>query len=239
MNNAEVAFTPGTLPPNYCFTTWQQLYDDMIAQLTGFLPGNFSTFNYGDSTPSPDNRDKPWFRTIGGQPDRWYVYFSGGWFAPYRSPAGITGERMLWAGSLNDLYAFDGGDGTPVFDNALTGSFWQEDTAFAARFPIGPGTLPSTTVINQGDTGGEEKHVLTLPELPSTNNFPQKDWKVEGSGTGGISGPDVIAGDIGTGPLQATLTTGGPLGSDTGHNNMPPYLGVYFAKRTTRAFYMV
>ena len=58
-----------------------------------------------------------------------------------------------------------------------------------------------------GGSGGEEKHVLTLAEMPSV-------------GTGFIVG--------GTGTAQSIATTGSGYGqvngSDTPHNNMQPYL---------------
>src|SRR6185503_15587642 len=95
-SNAQVVFTPGTLLPGYCFTTWQQLYLDMIAQLTGYLPGNFSTFNYGNTTPPVDDQDKPWIRTnVDGSLDRLYVFFSGVWASPHPSPKEGQ-ERRMW-----------------------------------------------------------------------------------------------------------------------------------------------
>lgn len=237
--NAQVVFTPGVLPPGYCFSTWEQLNLDIINRLTGFLPGSYSTFNYGDTVPSVDDTDKPWFRTVLGVPDRWYVYVSGMWVARYRIPTSSF-ERMLWYSDLNSLYAYDGGDGTAVFNQTYTGSFWQEDPDFQAKFPIGPGVLPSTDTIAVAGTGGEEKHLLTGLEsgvnahthneqcVASNNNA------IGGAGasyrTFGVEGSTVISTEIKTVASDVVAAT-------NPHNNMPPYRGIYVVKRTQRDFW--
>lgn len=83
-----------------------------------------------------------------------------------------------------------------------------------------------------GKTGGEEKHTLTIDEMPS------HDHKAASSGlssqpyfiqtvTGGGYKIDLTTGNSAAMIVGGTTNTGG----DGEHNNMPPYLVVYMWKR--------
>lgn len=72
-----------------------------------------------------------------------------------------------------------------------------------------------------GSTGGEEKHKLTVEEMPRHTH------KIDGSFNDGAGNVPVVNGfNLGT---QATIEY---TGGDQPHNNMPPYLAVYMWKRT-------
>lgn len=237
-SNAPVMFTPGSLPPNYCFTTWQQLYIDMISQLSGFLPGNYSTFNFGNAVPSPDDQDKPWFRLNGdSSPDKWYVYFGGSWVSPHPTSASSS-ELRLWKGLEADLVTYDGGAAGAVTDT--TGPMWVVDHAMDARFPLAPGTLPSAVIIAVGDTGGEEKHLLLSAETGIVgHNHAEMCADAGNNAIGGGGANRRTFGVAGSTTEDSLIKTGSVADASAlnSHNNMPPYIGRFFIQRTARKFY--
>lgn len=73
------------------------------------------------------------------------------------------------------------------------------------------------------NTGGEKEHTLTIDEIPKHDHIVFIDQQ----GSGGKWGP--------TGTVQQSTnryTSTGKTGNDQAHNNMPPYIVVYFWKRT-------
>jgi microcystin-dependent protein len=130
---------------------------------------------------------------------------------------------------------------------------WEVDTEFEARFPVGVGAfVASGAVAVLGKTtstaiAGEDQHKLTLPELAAhTHNVAIKVF-----GHGGEDG-DRSAADGGTTSNTVTNNTtvfptstldpdldasAVSAGGDIAHNNLPPFYGVYFIKRTIRVYY--
>ena len=149
------------LASGYCMTTFNQLGLDIITATSAALAGNTNTFNYGNSTPSAGNQDKPWLRlNSDGTIDRWYSFSSGLWLSPhYQCP----GQVIMYEGTEASIDTFDGGEAGAI--TAMTGPFWEKVTSLNARSPIGPGTLPTTTVINIGDDIGDEQHTNALSEM--------------------------------------------------------------------------
>jgi microcystin-dependent protein len=101
---------------------------------------------------------------------------------------------------------------------------------FKGRVPVGL-DISKTEFNSIGKQGGETKHVLTIPEMPTHKHG----WKgYIASRSGGTSGSyDLTA--FGTTTVISPLEAGkGPQSSGGGqaHNNMPPYLTVYMWKRT-------
>ena len=198
-------------------------------------------FNYGDSTPAVDDQDRPWIRTIGGKPDRMYSFISGQWISKHSIPAGGN-VRQMWVGSEGDLETYDGGAAGAV--NEMAGPFWTVDTAMAARFPVGVGDFAAAVKA----TGGEENHTLLTAEMPAHKHAPfsggKKIWhdKYNGSGQDGTTG-DTRVNHFGDGPEGAGISLAEDLYKEAGdgeaHNNLPPYYGVYFIKRTSRIYYTV
>lgn len=229
--DAPISFTVGELEEGYCFTSWQTTLEDFFAAVSGYLPGAYNTFNYGSQTPSSDDRGKPWFRlNSDGSPDRWYVFFDGMWVSPHPIEP-EDDEVRIWSGSEADISLKDGGN-----TNAVTltdGPFWRRANAYNARTVVGVGTLPdSGTVIAVNDTGGEDEVELDTTELPShTHQAKHSGAEADGNvanPTGGLLGSAA-----GTDYTFTSEATGGGLG----HNNMPPWIGVYFIVRTARQYY--
>lgn len=114
--------------------------------------------------------------------------------------------------------AFDGPNGCP--------SGWKYYEPSADRFIIGVGerfTLPYVAGEPRYQTGGSETHTLQLSEMPGhTHVYQDSNVRVVGGrGLGGSgSRGDVTSGD----DRQVTETSG----EGKPHNNMPPYVALYF-----------
>jgi len=204
-------------------------------------------FSIGNSLPT--TIDPPvWLRTERdatettgfdyGQMIRWFVWDASvsKWLSPHPSPASGS-EVRIWKGTESALWAYDGGDGAnPVYNPPTdsTGSMWEVDLDFAFRFPVGAGTNSETydgdpaKTIAPGETGGEERHTLAIPEIPAhAHTYVQ--W------AGVAGGPFDLSVGIQYGFLPASNTSS--VGGGESHENLPPYRGVYFIKRTARKFY--
>lgn len=263
-DNAPVRLITTGLPAGYCYPSDpNRFWLDGVATLSGFVPGTYNFFNYGNDEPDPEDRNKPWVRLNGdGTLDRVYVYANGVWSSP--NPRAASGdERMIWVGLEADLWSYDGGDGTDpstTAPTATTGAMWSRDTSFDFRFPLGIGTSPSvtqpsgevtgSTTVGVGATGGAEdtEIVIDSDQLPSHSH----DVTVESS-TGDSADSEQGRFTVGDGTFKwrsdlsndkvgHTREAGGDTDGATQpieRTNMPPFLGVIFAKRTARQFYTV
>lgn len=240
--SAPVTFTPGTLAPGYCPVTFQQFYNDMIALLTGSIPGTFTTVNYGPGPIDPADQDKPWLRTgAGGEPDRLYFYFAGTWASLHPTPASGE-ERRLWVGTTAALVTYDGGQVGAV--TATSGPMWEVDTTFDGKVPVGVGTLsPSGTVLAVGDTGGVDQLTLTGNQSGLPAHSHEEQCATAGSDAVGGGGANRRTfGIVGSAVPQASgmeTISEGPTDAVETHTNMPPYIATYFIKRTARMYYTV
>lgn len=226
-----VTLVPGTLPQGFCFQNWQQIYNAFFTLATAFLPGQFRTFNFSDSEPTAENRDKPWLHlNPDGSPDRWFVYFDGAWVWPYEVPASSS-ERRIWAGSAIALETYDGGSAGAV--SATTGPFWEVDTDFEGKMPVGAGELqPSGAIIGVGDTGGVDQVTLSTNEIPAHAHTIGNAYSVQcGDGSSAIVGFAGTGSAVPVGNINTSSTGGG-----NPHTNMPPYQTVHYIKRTARVF---
>jgi len=244
--NASVVISAGTVAEDYCFTTYQQLLTDFAALLSAYVPGQYNFFNYGDSEPAVEDRSKPWLRTVAGVPERWYVYSGGNWIWPHEVPASGK-ERRIWVGTLTELKTYDGGEDTAI--TSTTGPFWEEDTDFAGRSPMGVGTIPSRTIsptsIAVGDNVGAGEHALTRAQLPTDKIELLGDESKSSSGSP-ANANDSIARQLNAGSssdyalqsstLAATVGKSAALGSGEKHNIVHPVRGVYFIKRSARVY---
>ena len=238
-----ISLTPPTLPVNYCPSSYQTLANDLIGQTVAqfnLTVGN-SFFNTGSSAPTADNRIYPWLDTDGN----WWVWSTAytAWIRINPSAAGSS-ERRIWVGSTTALLSYDGGDGTSTV-YAAAGPMWEVDTAMSAVFPVGVGTFANSGTISVGalttstSVSGEDKHTLTATETPVHSHTITNQWKglAQRGSADTVLFTDYNLGE-GSGPLLATNTFGGDASGNTiAHNNLPPFYGVYFIKRTARIYY--
>lgn len=240
---ASLPVIPSELPQGFCPSTYQDLLNEFSSHQSVDL-----TIANGVSVGQAKPLDKtlPWLRLDQfGRPDRLYYFSQGAWLALHSLVPGLT---QWWFDALPDFTTFDGGDTNPA--SALSGPMWQQaknsdGTLIAAMFPIPAGTLPSSTVLTQGDTGGEEKHVLTGPELPAT--FPPLAATLTGFKTnleGGAAPQWLAPQGSGSGSFTVPAQESGTFsftntGGSQGHNTMPPYVVGYLLQRSARLFYAI
>lgn len=227
-----VAISSSSIPIGLCLPITDEQWQLLVALLSGTADVSVNV-HIGEAAPS--DLTKAWLKTISGVPDRLYYFASGVWLAKHPIPVGFT--MLAPAGtSLADIDTLDGGEAGAV--TAFTGPMWQEDTDFAARFPIGPGTFPSGDTLAEGATGGEEDHALTVAELAPHSHVVLASMDETGGGTAinrlrtNITEADS---DVSTASTGGDTVTPGLNGK--GHNTVPPYRVRYFIKRTGRTHY--
>ena len=244
-----ITLTPPSLPVSYCPLNYQNLANDIIGGTQAVFNSTIgnSFFNFGPTFPAINNRIYPWLDENG----QWWIFKGGFWV--YTNPV-VAGsyERRIFVGTTNDLLSYDGGDGTAVAGDT-SGPMWMVDTLLDARFPVGVGafaasgsvavlgTATSTSIV------GEDQHLLTTAEMPTHTH----QVSIKTFGHGGNDG-DRVAADGGTSsPTLTNNVTAFPsstldpdvdaiaanTGGNAAHNNLPPFYGVYFIKRTSRIYY--
>ena len=86
-----------------------------------------------------------------------------------------------------------------------------------------------TDFSNAEKTGGEKKHQLTVEEMPS-HSHPISRYNPSGTGF------DATQRKLAAAPVNASGVAGGvdtnPVGGNIAHNNLQPFVNVYFWKRT-------
>lgn len=126
--NQSVTLVKGTIPPGLCFSNIPELYNTFVDTTTAYVNGNYSLFNFGNSTPSADDNDKPWVRTDGdGRPDKMYVYKDGYWLCKHPTPASGK-ERRIWTGTDTELLSYEADGNSSSTATIYSGPFWEVDT---------------------------------------------------------------------------------------------------------------
>ena len=230
-----ITLTAPSLPVGYCPSNYQQLANDII----GGTQANFNSaignsfFNFGPTTPALNNQVYPWLDENGN----WWVFSSGYWLRQNPVAAGGS-ERRIYVGNTTDLQTYDGGTVGTVSN--WTGPMWEVDTAFEARFPVGAGAFAASgTVSAQGTTtstavAGEDKHTLVVGEVPShTHQILDQYINLVQRGSADSGVFSATNRSEGVANLLPTTSSGG----GAAHNNLPPFYGVYFIKRTARVYY--
>lgn len=221
-------------------------------------------FHIGQSLP-PTTNPTVWLQTVRdattvnpldfGEMIRWFTWNGSVWVSPHPILPNSK-ERHIWTGTELELWNSDGGDGTDpsaIAPTDTTGAMWQVDSAFSFRFPIGVGTNQTAYDGNPansaaiGATGGEERHQLVEAELAKhthilANNGINSDAYVladEYITSKGTDSTSALSYYLDKSPANAAPNVGkvAETGGDKSHENMPPYLGVFFIKRTARKFY--
>jgi len=188
------------------------------------------------SASKPTDQTRPWLQLDSmGRPVRLYWFAQGSWLSLHPLPPGST---IWWFDILPTFAVFDGGDSNPP--SPTTGPMWQQaklpnGTVIAAQFPLVAGTLSSGTVLAVGDVGGEEKHLLTIPELPA-HHHEQMCADPAGDAIGGGGANRRTLGSTASTFIGSGLNTG-DMGSDQAHNNMGPYVVGYLLQRTPQRLY--
>ena len=230
-----IQVTPLQLPIGFCPASYQDLWNTFANNSSVQIPDALSQIIW--QTTAPGDQTVSWGKLDSqGRPQGIYRFAQGAWLSPHPD---VPGKTIWWFSAQPDFTSFDGGDANPV--SALSGPMWQlaQDIAgnvIAARFPIAAGTFPSGTVLSAGQTGGEEQHALTVPELPS-HTHPTERFSGAGAANGTLVGNN---GAVNSTPT-ATAATGGSAAAGNPtvpHNTVPPYVVGYLLQRTTRLFYV-
>lgn len=222
-------------------TDWQSVLNQFCLYMNVPLPSAIGGLVLSQSKPHYD----PTAPVAWGKLDslnrliRIYTPADGYWLAAHPDTTGKgcfinTAVNTAIFGGLT-YCDFDGGD-ISVAPSVYSGPFWQ--IVGQAQFLIGAGTLASGTVLTLAGTGGEENHVLTTSEMPPHTH--QIDIRTGlGSNGPGASAPKWEGVDTNgaTGSTGGDPTTGTPPMTAKAHNNMPPYLVVQWAVRTSRIYY--
>lgn len=242
---------PPQLAAGYCYPSDPQVLANDFFSLAQVVSSTTTTigmfYNFGHTIPLPEFNPYPWLKRDGmdGPPVRWFIFFNGQWVWPHEVAAEDQ-ERRFWVGTEAELILKDRpGESAldPITDT--TGAFWEVDHDFDGRFPIGPGTIPTSSpaaVVAVGGTSddqgnsGEYEHTLTIPEMPAHSHLPPEDQPA--------TDIDRDAGNLGIGLDSANTfpnadtTWTRETGGDEPHNNMPPYRGAFMIKRTARVYYV-
>lgn len=262
----ELPLIPGTLPAPY--TCYQALYEQMFSlgaaqgpTVTGILIQDATpAAEDHDKGWIPTAGGVPrypgyvfvWHATLGHWVSRHYI-------------ADSDKSRRIYVGLSTDIATYDGGDSGAL--GPASGPMWERDVLFDGRVPIGVGTIPTSSpaasvaaALDTTDSlgnSGEYKHALTPDEMKShfhgvgTDGEPgggdppvmlRRDWTVANAITTrreDIGGTETWAdgAPIATGLMGTTdpLSTGN---ASDAHNTMPPWIGVFMLKRTSRQFYV-
>jgi hypothetical protein len=235
MPTPTITKTWSPLGANYCFSSYNQLGSDILAHSVLSLSGDFTLIT---TAATPGDTQYPWINPADG---RLYIYMSGDWYTEYPFPYAMssnTGPIIMWNGIESDIKDLGAGlDGVnAATTTAYQGPFWVKDTAFDARSPIGPGTLPeSSTLISAGTTGGVDQVDLVDMLSSHTHGYETPMQPVGAS-------PSNYQFTLNTDAPQRAVNYAVPRSTDaagtavTTHDNMHPYVGVWFIRRTIRRF---
>lgn len=252
-----IPVTPLTLPAGFCPVTYQDIWNAFAAASQVTIPDALSQIVWQSTQPS--DQTVSWGKVDSlGRPIGIYRFAQGAWLSSHPIVPGLT---QWWFTAQPDFTSFDGGDANPI--SATSGPMWQlardgGGNVIAAKFPITAGTLASGTILAVGNTGGEEKHLLTIAEAGIDPNHQHAVARINANNqqiaipTGGtathIAGQAVGgSGDVppaaqsdysafGAATLQ-TDTPGSPQ-TTVSHQNMPPYITGYLLQRTSRLYYV-
>lgn len=247
-SDALIQFHFAGLPPSYCFTTPSRFASDIVAQMSGFVPGEYSVIIDSETEPDAADRGKLWHKLLPGRAPsgKIYKYYLGKWVSPNPVEPNAD-ERRWWVGTEAQAWEYDGGDPTDPSatpPTQTTGAMWERDTDFDFKFPLAKGTSPASTTVDVGDTGGNEEITLSLEQIPAhshslndtgTNRFARYNESSGNQNPWGSGNSDSFEGEF----TFSTRTAGGKSDGTTDVTNiMPPYRVGMWIKRTSRVYYV-
>lgn len=224
----KVVLLPQNLSPGVCYANEQERFIDYARHLQGSLPINFTATIMSSSAPSPDDRDKAWLAVDGDNRILGLYTFSGGQWkqAAPTVPYLVIGEFRWYDPSLYTPSApWYVCDGTTTGVPDLSGQFLvctgQRAAPAAVTYTNADGTTVTRTDTNTNfgnkQTGGEETHVITAPELPGNSLLPG--YKPLVNAANSYAAQEFVTNAANGGTLNLAV----PLGNFNAHNNLPPY----------------
>lgn len=236
-NQLTLAIQPGQLASGFCPASYQEMLNGFSGAQTVIFPVTFTGITV--SSTKPTDTTQAWLRldTL-GRPSRIYYFAQGAWLSPHPLQPDMA---IPWFDVVPSLTSYDGGDASAI--SAVSGPMWEVVTEMAAKFPLATGNLPISGIsVAVGDAGGEEKHTLTSAEMPPHVHDITQNLFSDSLSRGGQTCLAKNPQGDGTGP--ATLITDSTGGSGTpaaaqAHQNLPPYFGMTWLRRTDRLFYIV
>ena len=238
--------TPGTLSSNCYPAAPQTLYNEMMEKAG--ISINLTGIILATSAPAVTDRDKLWIKLDGTSPVRQFIFALGKWVWPHEIPADDSRRIISVAANAAAIQALDGGDSATVGDT--TGAFWEEDTNFQDRIPMGAtGSLAALVGTDYGDADAQVSVVAA--NIPEHRHFIANPDKLSNSGNhltstqqctlqnqgGGIGDQDYTF--VGS-DTEASIGRTSAYGESTvtAMNILNPVHGVYILKRTSRKYYV-
>ena len=186
----------GTAPANALLPgNAQALLNFVAAYMAVAGSQNFNGINFGSVTPSPENRDKPWWRTdANGQPLGMYSWNGSDWVTTaFIIPNGPSVSRPINPASytayfdttINRLLIYERGqwrtaDGcvgevrhvkaATIEAAILLNPGWVQDTDSIARVIGGAGTAAGVGDHAYAETAGAENVTLGINQIPVHNH---------------------------------------------------------------------
>jgi microcystin-dependent protein len=202
------------------------------------------------SAPATTDQDKLWIKTSGGNPVRQFIWNGGRWRWPHEIPNGDS-RRWLFTGIESAIDTLDGGaSGTA---SPAAGPFWERDTNYNDRIPIGVGASIATVVeTNYGDSDSEFE--MTEANIPAHTHFiansdtlndaattltPLIQMAVHNHGSGIGDQDYTLVGTATAATIGLTSSYGGlTAGGVTKINTLNPVRAAFVIQRTARIYYV-
>lgn len=235
-----------TLPDGTEFPGTMQDLLNLVAQYMAISgQSDFSGINFGPVEPSPDNRDKPWFKTDNsGNPIGWFSWDGLAWTPiPQVVPSGSTADRPVGA-QLGQLYLdtdigvmllFNGANwitesGSPgdvkevkaasVADALTQNPGWSQDTDSVGLYIVG--ATDGSGGISPGDLVGNNAYTLQVSDLPTAAINLLSGWGIfPGAFQNGSQAPGVFPITTGLGAGNTKTTAPMNPGTQTGLDLRP------------------